>query len=96
MSIVIIGGHDRMVCQYKDICKEYNCRAKVYTQAKTNLDRAIGHPDLIIVFTSPVSHKMVKIAKKQAERHGIAVAHSPCGSVAALRSILTANMREIV
>ncbi|MFR5398394.1 MAG: DUF2325 domain-containing protein, partial [Anaerostipes caccae] len=24
MSVVIIGGHDRMVCQYKRICKEYN------------------------------------------------------------------------
>ena len=23
MSVVIIGGHDRMVCQYKKICKEH-------------------------------------------------------------------------
>ena len=32
MSIVIVGGHDRMVCQYKKICKKYNCKAKVFTQ----------------------------------------------------------------
>ena len=25
MSVVIIGGHDRMVCQYKKICKEHKC-----------------------------------------------------------------------
>ena len=23
MSVVIIGGHDRMVCQYKKICKQF-------------------------------------------------------------------------
>ena len=32
MSIVIVGGHDRMVHQYKKICKEYKCKAKVFTQ----------------------------------------------------------------
>ena len=34
MSVVIVGGHDRMVSQYKKICKEYNCKAKVFTQIK--------------------------------------------------------------
>ena len=29
MSVVIVGGHDRMVHQYKKICKEYKCKAKV-------------------------------------------------------------------
>ena len=24
MSVVIIGGHDRMVCQYKKVCKSFN------------------------------------------------------------------------
>ena len=28
MSVVIVGGHDRMVAQYKKICKSYNCKAK--------------------------------------------------------------------
>ena len=28
MSVVIVGGHDRMVAQYKKICKSYKC--KVY------------------------------------------------------------------
>ena len=36
MSIVIVGGHDRMVCQYKKICKNYNCKAKVFTQRKAD------------------------------------------------------------
>ena len=27
MSVVIVGGHDRMVGQYK-LCKSYKCKAK--------------------------------------------------------------------
>ena len=39
MSIVIVGGHDRMVCQYKKICKGYNCKAKVFTQMSAELGK---------------------------------------------------------
>ena len=60
MSVVIIGGHDRMVCQYKKICKQYNCKAKVFTQMSANLSKQIGSPDLIVLFTNTVSHKMVR------------------------------------
>ena len=38
MSVVIIGGHDRMVCQYKKICKSHKCKAKVFTQMSADLD----------------------------------------------------------
>ena len=44
MSVVIIGGHDRMVSQYKKICKNYNCKAKVFTQMSASLDKQIGRP----------------------------------------------------
>ena len=46
MSIVIIGGHDRMVCQYKKVCQKYQCKAKVFTQMSGNLSKKIGTPDL--------------------------------------------------
>ena len=49
MSVVIIGGHDRMVSQYKKICKNYNCKAKVFTQMSASLDKQIGRPDLLVV-----------------------------------------------
>ena len=48
MSVVIIGGHDRMVSQYKKICKEHSCKAKVFTQMPGNFRNQIGSPDLII------------------------------------------------
>lgn len=44
MSIVIIGGHERMETQYKQICKQYKCKAKVFTKMKTDLKNKIGSP----------------------------------------------------
>ena len=32
MSVVIIGGNERMVCQYENICREYGCKAKVFAK----------------------------------------------------------------
>jgi hypothetical protein len=88
MSVVIIGGHDRMACTYSDICKEYKCRAKVFTQPAGNLEGMIGEPDLIVLFTNPVSHKMAKVAKNQAARKEITLIQSHSGSGSALREIL--------
>ena len=62
MSIVIIGGHERMETQYKQICKKYKCKAKVFTKMKGNLKEQIGKPDLMILFTATASHKMVHCA----------------------------------
>jgi len=89
MSVVIIGGNDRMVCRYKDICREYNCDAKIYTQAKGNLDCLIGDPDLIILFTSLVSHKAAIIAKRKAANKEIKLVQIHSGSCSALRSVLS-------
>lgn len=88
MSIVIIGGHDRMVSQYKSICKLYKCKPKVFTQIPGRFKEQIGTPDLMILFTSTVSHKMVVSAVQQAEKNGVPVARSHSSSKAALVTIL--------
>ena len=31
MSVVIIGGNERMEQQYKQICKKHKCKAKLFT-----------------------------------------------------------------
>ena len=59
MSIVIVGGHDRMVGQYKKISKSYKCKCKVFTQMEADFGKKIGCPDLLVLFTNTVSHKMV-------------------------------------
>ena len=56
MSVVIIGGHDRMVRQYKEICRNHKYKAKVFTQMCTGLDKQIGSPDLPSLPLYPIYH----------------------------------------
>lgn len=88
MSVVIVGGHDRMVCQYKRICEEYNCKAKVFTQMSSNLSSQLGKPDLVIVFTNTVSHKMVRCAVEKAEKQNVNLVRCHTSSKSALTGIL--------
>jgi len=88
MGIVIIGGNECMECQYKQICKKHKCKAKIFTKMKGNLRTQIGQPDLIILFTSTVSHKMVHCALKEAEKYDIPVERSHSSSASALQTIL--------
>ena len=88
MNIVIIGGHDRMVCNYKDICKQYCCKAKVFTQMPNNMKGVFGNPDLMVLFTSTVSHQMVNSAMKCAKNSDIKIVRSHSSSSCALKTIL--------
>lgn len=88
MSVVIVGGNDCMVRQYKDLCKEYRCEAKVFTQMKSGLKNKIGRPDLLVLFTNTMSHKMVRCALSETKGQGTVIARSHSSSMAALKSIL--------
>lgn len=88
MSIVIVGGHDRMHCRYKEICKKHGCKCKVFTQCPANFQNQIGSPDLIVVFTKTVAHKMLNVACLQAERCGAKIKHCNSSSASALNEAL--------
>lgn len=88
MSVVIVGGNDCMVRQYKDLCSKYKCRAKVFTQMKGGLKNKIGNPDLLVLFTSTMSHKMVRSALSETKGQGVTIARSHSSSMAALKNIL--------
>ena len=88
MSVVIVGGHDRMVAKYKEICKNYNCKVKVFTQMTGKLKSKVGSPDLLILFTNTVSHKMVHGALMAVENQDTIVARSHSSSACALCDIL--------
>ena len=88
MSVVIIGGHDRMERRYKDICKKFGCKCKVFTQNPTDLKDKIGTPDLMVLFTKTVAHKMVITATKQAEKNNTVIEHCNNSSAAALTGVL--------
>lgn len=86
--VVIVGGNECMECQYKRICKKYKCKAKVFTRMSGNLKTQIGQPDLVILFTSTVAHKMVHCALKEAERCDARVERCHSSSANALEGIL--------
>lgn len=88
MSIVIVGGHDRMHCRYKEICKKHGCKCKVFTQCPADFKNQIGSPDLIIVFTGTVAHKMLNVASAQAEKSGASIVHCNSSSACALNEKL--------
>lgn len=88
MSIVIVGGHDRMICRYQKICKSYHCKAKIFTQMSANLSQQIGNPDVLILFTNTVSHKMVRCAITKAEKGNTQIIRSHTSSGSALQEIL--------
>ena len=88
MSVVIVGGHDRMHCKYKEICKSFGCKCKVFTQCPANFKNQIGNPDIIVVFTGTVAHKMVSVASLRAEKSGAFLKHCNSSSASALNSAL--------
>ncbi|RKD31181.1 DUF2325 domain-containing protein [Thermohalobacter berrensis] len=71
MSVVVLGGHERMEKLYKKVCKKHGCRAKVFTHMKTNLEKRIGCPDCIILFTDVISHKLTNTAMKISKKKDI-------------------------
>jgi len=87
MSVVIVGGNECMVRQYKDLCSEYKCKARVYSKMTNGLKK-LGSPDLLVLFTNTVSHKMVYCAMNEAKKQNIKVARSHTSSMAALKNIL--------
>jgi len=89
MNIVIVGGNERMVCQYKEICKNHGCKAKVFVKENGTLEKKIGCPDLVLLFTNTVSHRMVLSAVKEAKRNNVPVVRSHTSSAAALTQVLS-------
>lgn len=87
MSIVIVGGNECMIRQYKELCKEYQFKARVYPKMSSGL-KNIGTPDLLVLFTNTVSHKMIRCALSETKGQDIPIVRSHSSSMTALRGIL--------
>lgn len=88
MSVVILGGNECMVRQYMELCEKYRCSAKVFTHLKCGMGGKIGSPDLLVLFTSTMSHKLLKTALNEAKSGNTIIARSHSSSMAALKNIL--------
>lgn len=91
MSVVIIGGNERMERTYKELCQSYGCCAKVFTKTRGGLRNKIGNPDLLVLFTSTMSHQMLHGALNETRGQNTIVARAHSSSASALRSILEAH-----
>lgn len=89
MSVVIVGGNECMERRYTELCRSYNCKAKVFLQMNGGL-RDFGTPDLLVLFTGTVSHKMIRCALSKTDARKTKIARSHSASVAALRAIMDA------
>ena len=92
MSVVILGGNECMERQYKDICKEYRCKAKVFAKPVGVLKNKLGNPDLLIFFTSTMSHKMLRGALSEVKGLDTIIERCHTSSACALRKILEKHL----
>lgn len=90
MSVAIIGGNECMIRKYTELCGNYKCKAKVYPKMTSEL-KNMGSPDLLVLFTNTVSHKMVHCALGKVREH-TKIARSHSSSIAALKKILEEHM----
>jgi len=86
VSVVIVGGNECMARQYKELCREYDCKARFFPKMSEGL-KNMGSPDLLVLFTSTISHTMVRCALREI-KSGTAVERSHTSSISALRAIL--------
>lgn len=88
VSIAIVGGNECMERVYIDTCRKYGCRAKVYVKSSGDMTRRFGSPDMVILFTTTVSHKMKDIAMAEAKRCNAIVECCHSSSTSALKRIM--------
>ena len=88
MSVVIIGGNECMSRKYTDICQEHGCKAKVFPKETGPLEKKIGSPDLMILFTNTVSHKMIRCALDEVNEQETEIVRCHTSSGTALTEIL--------
>ena len=88
MSVVILGGNERMVREYKELCREYQCSAKVIPKMGGTLKGRLGSPDLVVMFTDTISHKMIRNAMNETRGQDTVVTRCRSGSMSSLRAVL--------
>ncbi len=88
MSVVILGGNECMERKYKELCKSYNCKVKVFTKMEGTLRDKIGSPDLLVLFTGTLSHKMLRCALSETKNRDMKIARAQSASITSLKNIL--------
>ena len=88
MSIILVGGMDRLGEQYLKEAKKQGMNLRIFSRAEQNMGSKIRHADAVVIFTNKVSHQARNEAVSAAKKQGIPVfMHHACG-VCTLRECL--------
>jgi hypothetical protein len=88
MSVILVGGMDRLGEKYRTEAKRQGMDLRIFSQAENNMAVKIKGADAVVIFTNKVSHHARNEAMSAAKKHGIPVfMHHACG-VCTLRECL--------
>lgn len=73
MSLVVVGGNERMKKDYIQLAKNRGYKAKVVLNMSSRVKNSLGSPDAVVILTSTVSHKLMSSVQGQAKKKDIPV-----------------------
>jgi len=88
MSIVILGGLDRLKRKYEKSARDMGFDVKVFSQRVPNFGERMSKVGGIVIFTGTVAHHMVNEAKLVARKYKIPVGRSHTSGVSGLKRCL--------
>ena len=96
MSIVLVGGMDRLTHRYQAEASELGIQLRVFNAdggKKASIANRIGNADALLILTNRVSHRARNEALAAARKKGIPVSfHHGCG-LCSLRNCLSCLLR---
>ncbi|CAH2031981.1 DUF2325 domain-containing protein [Trichlorobacter ammonificans] len=94
MSIVLVGGMDRLGEQYRMEAQRHGKDISIFSQDDASVSSRIKKAEAVVIFTNKVSHQARHRAVNTAKKEGVPVfMHHSCG-VCSLRECL--NCLEII
>ena len=88
MSVVIIADMTGWYVSIRKYADSSIGKAKVFTQMSASLGKQIGSPDLVVLFTNTVSHKMVSVPSRKQKKCHASIVRCHTSSKNALEEIL--------
>lgn len=88
MCAALIGGMDRLRKDYIDTARDLGVDLKVFTGQERSIKNQLGELDLVILFTSKLSHAARKEAIKHAKTRRIPLRMIHASGVSSLRKCI--------
>ncbi len=73
MSIVLIGGMDRLAQHYRQEARKHGHQLTIYNTAHSRIASSIQRADAVVLFTNKVSHRARNEAVDSAKKQGIPI-----------------------